>query len=153
MTVPHYQIVSLHNLCWKTHLSNHYQTARLFCSLSSESISLNNHVPLTGRLFPEFLDTSNYVLVKAHIFPSPPISLLPTIVTETGQVLLTLGNLSLAILSLLVIVLFLFNPGKQTVVFRSYTKAEYRSLADSTCELTWLTWLLKDLKVIVHIPS
>ncbi|RVX04557.1 Retrovirus-related Pol polyprotein from transposon TNT 1-94 [Vitis vinifera] len=36
---------------------------------------------------------------------------------------------------------------KQTFVARSSTKAEYRALADTTSELFWLRWLLKDLGV------
>ncbi|GJT94095.1 cysteine-rich receptor-like protein kinase 8 [Tanacetum coccineum] len=40
---------------------------------------------------------------------------------------------------------------KQTVVFKSSTEAEYRALADSTCEIYWLKCLLHDLHV--HIPT
>ena len=36
---------------------------------------------------------------------------------------------------------------KQTHVARSSTEAEYRALADTTSELLWLRWLLKDLDV------
>ena len=36
---------------------------------------------------------------------------------------------------------------KQTHVARSSTEAEYRALADTTSELIWLRWLLKDLGV------
>ncbi|WJZ85271.1 hypothetical protein VitviT2T_004816 [Vitis vinifera] len=36
---------------------------------------------------------------------------------------------------------------KQTFVARSSTEAEYRALADTTSELLWLKWLLKDLGV------
>ena len=36
---------------------------------------------------------------------------------------------------------------KQTFVARSNTEAEYRALADTTSELLWLRWLLKDLGV------
>ncbi|WJZ95940.1 hypothetical protein VitviT2T_014671 [Vitis vinifera] len=36
---------------------------------------------------------------------------------------------------------------KQTFVARSSTKAEYRALVDTTSELLWLRWLLKDLGV------
>ncbi|WJZ94464.1 hypothetical protein VitviT2T_013319 [Vitis vinifera] len=36
---------------------------------------------------------------------------------------------------------------KQTFVARSSTEAEYRALADTTSELIWLRWLLKDLGV------
>ena len=36
---------------------------------------------------------------------------------------------------------------KQTFVVRSSTEAEYRALADTTSELLWLRWLLKDLGV------
>ena len=36
---------------------------------------------------------------------------------------------------------------KQTHVVRSSTEAEYRTLADTTSELLWLRWLLKDLEV------
>ena len=34
---------------------------------------------------------------------------------------------------------------KQDVVSRSSTEAEYRALADTTCELVWLRWLLVDM--------
>ena len=34
---------------------------------------------------------------------------------------------------------------KQTFVAHSSTKAEYRALVDTTSELIWLRWLLKDL--------
>ncbi|GJW04891.1 uncharacterized mitochondrial protein-like protein [Tanacetum coccineum] len=37
---------------------------------------------------------------------------------------------------------------KQAVVSRSSTEAEYRALADCSCEITWLNTLLRDL----HIP-
>ena len=36
---------------------------------------------------------------------------------------------------------------KQTHVARSSTEAEYHALADTTSELLWLRWLLKDLGV------
>ena len=36
---------------------------------------------------------------------------------------------------------------KQTHVARSNTEAKYRALADTTFELLWLRWLLKDLGV------
>ncbi|XP_030959104.1 uncharacterized protein LOC115981055 [Quercus lobata] len=34
---------------------------------------------------------------------------------------------------------------KQDVVSRSSTEAKYRALADTTCELVWLCWLLADM--------
>ncbi|KAL5817912.1 hypothetical protein ACOSQ3_026290 [Xanthoceras sorbifolium] len=34
---------------------------------------------------------------------------------------------------------------KQDVVSHSSTKAEYRAIADTTCELVWLRWLLADM--------
>ena len=40
---------------------------------------------------------------------------------------------------------------KQTVVARSSAEAEYRSMAITTCEVTWLTTLLKDLG-LKHLP-
>ena len=36
---------------------------------------------------------------------------------------------------------------KQTHMARSSTKAEYRAIADTTSELLWLKWLLKDLSM------
>nr|GEY74854.1 homogeneously-staining region [Tanacetum cinerariifolium] len=42
---------------------------------------------------------------------------------------------------------------KQLVVSRSSTKAEYRSLADSTCEISWLKFLLHDLGINIPNPS
>ncbi|GJX19351.1 uncharacterized mitochondrial protein-like protein [Tanacetum coccineum] len=41
---------------------------------------------------------------------------------------------------------------KQTVVSRSSIEAEYRALADSTCEISWLKCLLQDLNVTVPTP-
>ncbi|KAG7560201.1 Zinc finger CCHC-type [Arabidopsis thaliana x Arabidopsis arenosa] len=42
---------------------------------------------------------------------------------------------------------------KQNVVSRSSTEAEYRSLAQATCELIWLQQLLKDLHISVTCPA
>ncbi|GJU24673.1 uncharacterized mitochondrial protein-like protein [Tanacetum coccineum] len=41
---------------------------------------------------------------------------------------------------------------KQLVVLRSSTEAEYRALADTTCEVTWLHCLLKEFNVQVPTP-
>ncbi|XP_071740095.1 uncharacterized mitochondrial protein AtMg00810-like [Rutidosis leptorrhynchoides] len=41
---------------------------------------------------------------------------------------------------------------KQVRVSRSSTEAEYRSMATTTCELVWLAYLLKDLRIEVQIP-
>nr|GEY32914.1 hypothetical protein [Tanacetum cinerariifolium] len=41
---------------------------------------------------------------------------------------------------------------KQATLSRSSTKAEYRSMATTTCELLWLTFLLKDLHISVKLP-
>lgn len=42
---------------------------------------------------------------------------------------------------------------KQSVVSRSSTESEYRSLAHATCELIWLRQLLKDLHITVTSPA
>ena len=41
---------------------------------------------------------------------------------------------------------------KQATVSRSSTEAEYRSMAATTCELLWLSYLLKDLHISVPCP-
>ncbi|GJT76414.1 reverse transcriptase domain-containing protein [Tanacetum coccineum] len=41
---------------------------------------------------------------------------------------------------------------KQAVVSRSSTEAEYRALADCSCEITWLNSLLKDLHIPITTP-
>ena len=38
---------------------------------------------------------------------------------------------------------------KQPTISRSSTEAEYRAMANTTAELTWLTFLLRDL----HVPQ
>jgi len=44
---------------------------------------------------------------------------------------------------------------KQTVVARSSTEAEYRSLASTVAEITWIQSLLKELKIRVaeNVPE
>ncbi|KAK6141893.1 hypothetical protein DH2020_024371 [Rehmannia glutinosa] len=41
---------------------------------------------------------------------------------------------------------------KQTTIARSSTEAEYRSMATTTCELVWLSNLLKDFQITPHAP-
>ncbi|GJS68100.1 hypothetical protein Tco_0682665 [Tanacetum coccineum] len=41
---------------------------------------------------------------------------------------------------------------KQATVSRSSTEAEYRSMPATTCELLWLSFLLKDLHIQVQLP-
>ncbi|XP_071728319.1 uncharacterized mitochondrial protein AtMg00810-like [Rutidosis leptorrhynchoides] len=41
---------------------------------------------------------------------------------------------------------------KQTTVSRSSTESEYRSMAATTCELLWLTYLLQDFHIPVQFP-
>ncbi|GJV14984.1 retrovirus-related pol polyprotein from transposon RE1 [Tanacetum coccineum] len=41
---------------------------------------------------------------------------------------------------------------KQAVVSRSSTEAEYRALADCSCEITWLNSLLQDLHIPITAP-
>jgi hypothetical protein len=41
---------------------------------------------------------------------------------------------------------------KQPTVSRSSIEAEYRSMAATTCELLWLSYLLKELKIDVQNP-
>ncbi|GKC06685.1 hypothetical protein Tco_0998295, partial [Tanacetum coccineum] len=41
---------------------------------------------------------------------------------------------------------------KQPTISRSSTEAEYRSMAATTCELIWLSFLLKGLHIHVKLP-
>ncbi|KAL2246173.1 UNVERIFIED_CONTAM: Retrovirus-related Pol polyprotein from transposon RE2 [Sesamum indicum] len=41
---------------------------------------------------------------------------------------------------------------KQTTVARSSAEAEYRSIAATTCEISWVMYLLAHLRVLVHTP-
>ncbi|GJX75405.1 retrovirus-related pol polyprotein from transposon TNT 1-94 [Tanacetum coccineum] len=41
---------------------------------------------------------------------------------------------------------------KQVTISKSSTEAEYRSMAATTCELLWLSYLLKDLGINVQFP-
>ncbi|GKB76384.1 hypothetical protein Tco_0943279 [Tanacetum coccineum] len=41
---------------------------------------------------------------------------------------------------------------KQPTIVRSSTEVEYRSMAATTCELLWLSFLLKDLGINIQFP-
>jgi len=42
---------------------------------------------------------------------------------------------------------------KQSVVTRSTTEAEYRAIASTICEVTWLLQLFKDLSLLDLVPA
>ncbi|XP_058004035.1 uncharacterized mitochondrial protein AtMg00810-like [Hevea brasiliensis] len=41
---------------------------------------------------------------------------------------------------------------KQATVSKSSAEAEYRSMATTVCELQWLSYLLRDLQISLHLP-
>lgn len=45
-----------------------------------------------------------------------------------------------------------WKSNKQEIISRSSTEAEFRSLASTVAEITWLIWLFKELRVKVAIP-
>ncbi|XP_022014938.1 uncharacterized mitochondrial protein AtMg00810-like [Helianthus annuus] len=42
---------------------------------------------------------------------------------------------------------------KQSVVSRSSTEAEYRSMASTISEILWMRWLFKELDIVLHKPT
>nr|GEX37514.1 hypothetical protein [Tanacetum cinerariifolium] len=48
--------------------------------------------------------------------------------------------------------LVLLNTKKQATINRSSTKAKYRSMATTTCEILWVSFFLKDLRIPVKLP-
>ena len=64
-----------------------------------------------------------------------------------GQEIPPITGSPLVIAFFLVLLWFIDEIKKQTHVAHSSTEAEYRTLADTTSELLWLWWLLKDLGV------
>lgn len=49
--------------------------------------------------------------------------------------------------------LIVWNSKKQSLIARSSTKAEYRSLAHRTTELIWIESLLTELQILFHPPT
>ena len=64
-----------------------------------------------------------------------------------GQEIPLIAGPPLVIASFFLSSLISWRSKKQTHVVHSSTKAEYRALVDTTSELLWLQWLLKDLSV------
>jgi len=42
---------------------------------------------------------------------------------------------------------------KQSIIYQSSTKAEYRAMTSTTKEIVWLRWLLADMKVSFSHPT
>ena len=70
---------------------------------------------------------------------------------QIGQDVPQLDILPSSIAHFLVVIFFL-GVQKKNTVSRSSTKAEYRSMAHNAIELTWLTFILRDLKVPLQFP-
>lgn len=101
----------------------HYDaTVRIFCYIKSS--------PGQGIMFP----TTNSLQVSAYFdfdWSSCPLTR-----RSTNGFLIQLGNSPIS-----------WYAKKQSTISRSSAKAEYRALASTSCELTWLKKLLLDLQV------
>lgn len=73
---------------------------------------------------------------------------LKLIVMLTGLLALTLVGLSMVIAYFLVAL----KKKKQSTVSCSSTEAEYRSIGTTVCELQWITYLLQDFNIPLHLP-
>jgi hypothetical protein len=73
-------------------------------------------------------------------------------VIVTGLVALTVENLQLVFVFFLEI-LMSWKSKKQSTVSRSSVEAEYRSMASTSCEITWILSLLRDFSIPHSQPA